>query len=105
MPWWSSSKNKLPGITIQPSHTHADCLLGQLAEQLSDKSTTAGDKAGDDKLPEEANSSNDAGKAGGKDGQPMARWSGEKGGGKDGQPLQKRGVANKDGEIGESHQV
>ena len=62
-------------------------MLDQLALQVAD--TTAGDKEGDDKLPEEASSSKDAGKAGGKDGQPMARWYGEKGGGKDGQ--QKRG--------------
>jgi hypothetical protein len=87
IPWWSSSKNKLPGITIQPLHTHADCMLGQLAEKLADTSTTAGVKEGDDKLPEEASSSKDAGKDGGKDGGK----SGEKGGGKDGQPLQKRG--------------
>jgi hypothetical protein len=90
----------LAGITIQPLHNHADMMLDQLALQVADTTAgdkegddklpeEAGDKEGDDKLPEEASSSMDAGKAGGKDGQPMARWYGEKGGGKDGQ--QKRG--------------
>ena len=87
MPWYSSKERQVKGITIQPLHTHADCMLGQLAEKFADTSTTAGDKEGDDKLAEEASSNKDAGKDGGKDGGK----SGEKGGGKDGQPLQKRG--------------
>ena len=58
-------------------------MLEQLAEKLADTSTTAGDKEGGDKLPEEASSSKDGDKDGGK--------YGEKGGGKDGQPVQKRG--------------
>ena len=73
-------------------------MLGQLSDKLADPSTTAGDNEGGDKLAEEASSSKGGDKDGGK--------YGEKGGGKDGQPLQKRGgVATKDGEIGESHQV
>ena len=93
-------------------------MLDQLALQVAN--TTAGDKEGDDKLPEEAGDKEgddklseeasssmlsklvtegessfqkDDGKASGSGGQPMSKWSGEKGGGKDGQ--QKRGGGKK----------